>query len=134
MKFYFQRPPKNTDFRVEYLENPAEQAITFKLFRRAQEEGHADVLLDEKSFTVADIFVKDFYALLPIQDEKFTDTVNMENYRGQVGATELILRVYQYDCYACCIIFGSEPIVEKLSLMAFMDFGKEDSQMSSPQM
>lgn len=129
MKFYFQRPPKDASFRVEYLENPTEQAITFKLFRRAKEEGNADVLLDERSFEVADIFVKDFYALLPIRDEKFMEPINMEEYCGQVGATEQIQKVYQYDSYACYIIFGSDPVKEKLSLLGLLDFGKKGDQV-----
>lgn len=129
MKFYFQRPPKDASFRVEYLENPSEQAITFKLFRRAKEEGNADALLDERTFLVEDIFVKNFYALLPIRDEKFLEPINMEEYRGQVGATEQIQKVYQYDTYACYIIFGSQPVKEKISLLGLLDFGKEGDQV-----
>lgn len=129
MKFYFQRPPKDASFRVEYLENPAEQAITFKLFRRAKEEGNADALLDERTFLIEDIFVKDFYALLPIRDEKILDPVNMEEYRGQIGATEQIQTVYQYDTFACYIIFGSEPLTTKVSLIGLLDFGKDASQI-----
>lgn len=129
MKFYFQRPPKDASFRVEYLENPTEQAIAFKLFRRAKEEGNADVLLDERTFSLKDIFVKDFYALLPIRDEKILEPINMEEYRGQIGATEQIQKVYQYDAYACYIIFGSEPVKEKVSLLGLLDFGKEASQV-----
>ena len=129
MKYYFQRPPKNEDFRVEYSENLSEQVITFKLFRKAREEDTLDILLDEKSFSIAKIFVKDFYALLPIRNEKFLTPVNMEIHQGKVGATETIQKVYQYDTYACYIIFGSEPIKEKISILGLLDFNKSDSEI-----
>lgn len=119
MRYYFQRPPEGRDYRFTVQENFADQKLTFFLYKK---EGEKETLSDQKTFDVADIWVSNFYALLPIKNGKIQDPVNMDLYRGQVGATEHLKRVYQYEDFLCYLIFGETPTLDKMSTLALHYF------------
>ncbi len=118
MRYYFQRPPKSQKYKVDFKENVIEQSITFYLYEQNEE----DQLLDQKTFLIKDVFVENFYSLLPIHDGKILEPVNMDEYRGQVGATENLQKVHQFDEYLCYLIFGDEPSLTKLSIIGLCEF------------
>ena len=118
MRYYFQRPPKSQKYKVDFKENVIEQSITFYLYEQNEE----DQLLDQKTFLIKDVFVENFYSLLPIHDGKIVEPVNMDEYRGQVGATENLQKVHQFDEYLCYLIFGDEPSLTKLSIIGLCEF------------
>ncbi len=119
MRYYFQRPPKNPKYKVDFKEDIANHAITFFLYEKNQEE---DRLLNQKTFLLKDIFIENFYSLLPIRGGQILEPVNMDQYRGQVGATENLQKVHQFDEYLCYLIFGDEPSLTKLSILGLCEF------------
>lgn len=119
MKYYFQRPPKNQKYKVDFKEDMGNQSITFFLYEKKKDK---DNLLDQRSFDIADIYVENFYSLLPIRDGKILEPVDMDQYRGQVGATENLQKVNQFDEYLCYLIFGDEPSLTKFSILGLCEF------------
>lgn len=128
MKYYFQRPPKDHSLKVRFEEDQKHQTVTFSLFKNSDKENETDVLLDKRTFAIQDIFVENFYALLPIRDNKIMEPINMDQYRGQVGATEKIKRVYQLDDYLCYLIFGNEATLNKMSILGLYSFDCGDKR------
>lgn len=131
MKYYFQRPPQDSSMKVEYKENTKDQSITFNLFKKAIDEKGNDEILDSRTFLVKDIFVENFYALVPIQGHKIMEPVNMDPYRGQVGVTENLKKVYQYDDFICYLIFGDEATLAKTSVLGLYNFGRKESEIKN---
>ena len=121
MRYYFQRPPKNKNYKIDFKEDTQKQSITFFLYEQKSEEEDKK-LLDQRTFRIAEIFVENFYSLLPIRDGKILEPVNMDQYRGQVGATENLQKVNQFDEYLCYLIFGDEPSLTKLSIIGLCEF------------
>ena len=131
MKYYFQRPPKDLSMKVECTENTKDQSITFNLFKKATEEKKNDEILDSRTFLIKDIFVENFYALVPIQGDKIMEPVNMDPYRGQVGATENLKKVYQYDDFICYLIFGGEATLEKTSILGLYNLDRKEAEVKN---
>lgn len=131
MKNYFQRPPRDSSLKIECTENFKEQSITFNLFKKATEEKKNDEILDSRTFLIQDIFVENFYALVPIQGNKIQVPVNMDPYRGQVGVTENLKKVYQYDDFICYLIFGGEATLEKTSILGLYNFDRKEAEIKN---
>ena len=137
MKYYFKMSSSKDLRKISIEENFLKQTVLITLFEHDSEEEKKVRMLDSKEFHVNEIFVSNFYGLIPVKGNKILDMINMEEHRGQIGAVEKLKRIFSFDDYLCGIVSGNEPQLESLSVIGFTDFEmknikieNEDNSMS----
>lgn len=125
MRYYFQSPPKDNKTVVRLKENQKAQTLEIFLLENQMTEDMESTILDCRSFSATELFSENFYGFIPIRNNKIMDMVNMDDYRGQIGAVETIKKAYQFDDILCYVISGDEAILNKISILGLYSFEQE---------
>lgn len=123
MRYYFQRPPGILSKVLKLEEDEAEQSITIKIYKKEYDsEGVTEVLTGSKKISIRNIFLPNYYTLVPLKNDRLTAPLDMSRYLKKRQTIAVLENANRFGGYACALIFGSEPRVECTSIVGFYDF------------